>query len=74
MIRAKGAAEEEVPLAEVVHSGDRALLMTGGRGGRGNASFKSGWNKSVELALSCVNLSEVQMLCTTSICQIRNCM
>ncbi|KAL0053951.1 hypothetical protein WJX82_001595 [Trebouxia sp. C0006] len=50
VIRAKGAAEEEVPLAEVVHSGDRALLMTGGRGGRGNASFKSGWNKAPQIA------------------------
>lgn len=50
VIRAKGAAEEEVPLAEVVHSGDTALLMTGGRGGRGNASFKSGWNKAPQIA------------------------
>ncbi|KAL0024046.1 hypothetical protein WJX77_011544 [Trebouxia sp. C0004] len=50
VIRAKGAAEEEAPLAEVVHSGDRALLMTGGRGGRGNASFKSGWNKAPQIA------------------------
>ncbi len=45
VIRAKGAGEEEVPLAEVVHAGDQALLMTGGRGGRGNASFKSAYNK-----------------------------
>ena len=49
VVRAKGAAEEEPPLAEMVHAGDQALLMTGGRGGRGNASFKSGWNKSVLL-------------------------
>ena len=45
VVRAKGAAEVDAPLAEVVHAGDRALLMTGGRGGRGNASFKSGYNK-----------------------------
>ena len=32
-------------LAEVLQDGDRALLMVGGRGGRGNASFKSGRNK-----------------------------
>lgn len=45
VVRAKGAAEEDAPLAEMVHAGDRALLMTGGRGGRGNASFKSAFNK-----------------------------
>lgn len=45
VVRAKGAAEEDAPLAEVVQAGDRALLMTGGRGGRGNASFKSAFNK-----------------------------
>lgn len=50
VIRAKGAAEEDVPLAEVVHPGDRALLMTGGRGGRGNASFKSAYNKAPQIA------------------------
>lgn len=53
VVRAKGAAEEDAPLAEVVHAGDRALLMTGGRGGRGNASFKSAFNKCAAPFLHC---------------------
>ncbi|KAF9589850.1 hypothetical protein IFM89_028785 [Coptis chinensis] len=32
-------------LLELLHPGERALLLPGGRGGRGNASFKSGTNK-----------------------------
>ncbi|GKD41443.1 GTP-binding protein OBGC, chloroplastic, partial [Tanacetum coccineum] len=32
-------------LLELLYSGDKALLLPGGRGGRGNASFKSGTNK-----------------------------
>lgn len=44
VVRAKDAEEGEV-LAEVLQEGDRALLMMGGRGGRGNASFKSQRNK-----------------------------
>lgn len=50
VIRAKGAGVDDPPLAEVVQAGDQALLMTGGRGGRGNASFKSGYNKAPQIA------------------------
>ncbi|KAF3782322.1 putative GTP-binding protein [Nymphaea thermarum] len=32
-------------LLELMHPGQRALLLPGGRGGRGNASFKSGTNR-----------------------------
>lgn len=62
VVRAKGAAEEEPPLAEMVHAGDQALLMTGGRGGRGNASFKSGWNKSVTLFCRHMNMCLYDLL------------
>ena len=44
VVKANDAKEGEV-LAEVLQDGDRALLMMGGRGGRGNASFKSQRNK-----------------------------
>ncbi|CAI9284752.1 unnamed protein product [Lactuca saligna] len=37
-------------LLELLHPGDRALLLPGGRGGRGNASFKSGANKVPRIA------------------------
>lgn len=37
-------------LLELLHPGDRALLLPGGRGGRGNASFKSGTNKVPRIA------------------------
>lgn len=42
-------AEGEV-LLELLHPGQRALLLPGGRGGRGNASFKSGTNKVPKIA------------------------
>ena len=45
IFRRRGAAEGEPPLAELVVAGERALLVAGGRGGRGNASFKTGRNK-----------------------------
>ncbi|KZV27739.1 GTP-binding protein OBGC, chloroplastic [Dorcoceras hygrometricum] len=35
---------------EVLHPGQRALLLPGGRGGRGNASFKTGINKAPKIA------------------------
>lgn len=42
------ADEEEeassVPLAELFKEGDKALLIMGGLGGRGNASFKTSMN------------------------------
>ncbi|XP_057431644.1 GTP-binding protein OBGC, chloroplastic isoform X2 [Lotus japonicus] len=37
-------------LLEMVSPGQRALLLPGGRGGRGNASFKSGSNKVPKIA------------------------
>ncbi|XP_073128939.1 GTP-binding protein OBGC, chloroplastic-like [Henckelia pumila] len=37
-------------LFEVLHPGQRALLLPGGRGGRGNASFKTGMNKAPKIA------------------------
>ncbi|XP_057749534.1 GTP-binding protein OBGC, chloroplastic [Arachis stenosperma] len=43
------AGKEEV-LLEMVRPGQRALLLPGGRGGRGNASFKSGNNKVPKIA------------------------
>lgn len=44
VVKLKGDVEGKA-LAEVLQDGDRALLMVGGRGGRGNASFKSQRNK-----------------------------
>ncbi|XVF28364.1 hypothetical protein REPUB_Repub15cG0023300 [Reevesia pubescens] len=43
------AGNEEV-LLELLYPGQRALLLPGGRGGRGNASFKSGNNKVPKIA------------------------
>ncbi|KAK9933718.1 hypothetical protein M0R45_020897 [Rubus argutus] len=43
------AGKEEV-LLELLHPGQRGLLLPGGRGGRGNASFKSGANKVPRIA------------------------
>ncbi|GMH29298.1 hypothetical protein Nepgr_031141 [Nepenthes gracilis] len=37
-------------LLELLQPGQRALLLPGGRGGRGNASFKSGTNKVPKIA------------------------
>ncbi|KAK6913802.1 GTP binding domain [Dillenia turbinata] len=37
-------------LLELLYPGQRALLLPGGRGGRGNASFKSGTNKVPRIA------------------------
>ena len=45
IMRRKDAPEGEKPLAELLRHGERALLAAGGRGGRGNASFKTGRNK-----------------------------
>ncbi|KAL0730155.1 hypothetical protein Bca4012_026248 [Brassica carinata] len=46
----EGEEEEKEVLLELLHPGQRALLMPGGRGGRGNASFKSGMNKVPRIA------------------------
>ncbi|XP_009770676.1 GTP-binding protein OBGC, chloroplastic [Nicotiana sylvestris] len=37
-------------LFELLHPGQRALLLPGGRGGRGNASFKTGSNRVPKIA------------------------
>ncbi|CAH8313607.1 unnamed protein product [Eruca vesicaria subsp. sativa] len=42
--------EEKEVLLELLYPGQRALLIPGGRGGRGNASFKSGMNKVPRIA------------------------
>lgn len=42
--------EQGDPLLELLHPGQRALLLPGGKGGRGNASFKSGVNKVPKIA------------------------
>lgn len=49
---AEGVEEEEEKevLLELLYPGQRALLLPGGRGGRGNASFKSGMNKVPRIA------------------------
>lgn len=42
--------EQGTVLLELLHPGQRALLLRGGRGGRGNASFKTGVNKVPKIA------------------------
>lgn len=42
--------EGEPPLAELVTVGQKALIAVGGRGGRGNMSFKTGKNTAPTLA------------------------
>ena len=44
IVRQEGDEEAGTSLAELLHAGQRALLAQGGRGGRGNASFKTGRN------------------------------
>lgn len=49
----RGAREDRIEgqvLLELLHPGQRALLLPGGRGGRGNAAFKSGLNKVPRIA------------------------
>eukprot|EP00798_Chlamydomonas_sp_ICE-L_P000270 gene270-4016_t len=50
IIRLKGAGEGEAPLAELLKDGDKALLLVGGRGGRGNESFKTSLNNAPAIA------------------------
>lgn len=45
----KGGVQGDV-LLELLQPGQRALLLPGGRGGRGNASFKTGMNKVPKIA------------------------
>eukprot|EP00873_Tetraselmis_striata_P035218 jgi/Tetstr1/455482/TSEL_042311.t1 len=44
IVRARDAEEGDPPVAELLHAGDKVLLVAGGRGGRGNSSFKSNMN------------------------------
>ena len=50
IVRKRDAEEGEPPLAEVVKAGDRVLLAPGGRGGRGNMSFKTARNTAPAMA------------------------
>jgi GTPase len=50
IVRARDAREGDPPLAELVTPGQRALLCVGGRGGRGNASFKTARDTAPALA------------------------
>jgi GTP-binding protein len=42
--------QDEAPLAELVEAGEKALLLVGGRGGRGNYSFKTARNNAPTIA------------------------
>ncbi|GKD16217.1 ribonuclease H-like domain-containing protein [Tanacetum coccineum] len=46
----RGSRLGKIGLLELLYNGDKALLLPGGRGGRGNASFKSGKNKVPRIA------------------------
>ncbi|KAJ4817285.1 GTPase obg [Rhynchospora pubera] len=46
----KGESGKSEVLMELVRPGQKALLLPGGRGGRGNAAFKSGTNKAPKIA------------------------
>nr|GMD77811.1 GTP-binding protein OBGC, chloroplastic [Ipomoea batatas] len=51
VVRESGnGGEQGNVLLELLHPGQRALLLRGGRGGRGNASFKTGVNKAPKIA------------------------
>lgn len=50
IIRRRGADDDEPPLAELLQPGQKALLLVGGRGGRGNYAFKTSTNKAPTLA------------------------
>jgi len=52
IIRRKDAGEDDPPLAELLNAGDRALLLVGGRPGRGNESFKTHQNNAPAFAES----------------------
>jgi Obg family GTPase CgtA len=50
MVRDRSAGKEAPPLFELLRPGDRVLVAAGGRGGRGNLSFKSARNTAPALA------------------------
>ncbi|KAG2433016.1 hypothetical protein HXX76_008743 [Chlamydomonas incerta] len=50
IIRRKESEEDDAPLAELLQPGERALLAVGGRGGRGNFSFKTSRDRAPTIA------------------------
>eukprot|EP00191_Tetraselmis_sp_GSL018_P016663 CAMPEP_0177582200 /NCGR_PEP_ID=MMETSP0419_2-20121207/2598_1 /TAXON_ID=582737 /ORGANISM="Tetraselmis sp., Strain GSL018" /LENGTH=613 /DNA_ID=CAMNT_0019071381 /DNA_START=221 /DNA_END=2062 /DNA_ORIENTATION=+ len=52
IIRERDADPRDPPVAELLREGDKALLVAGGRGGRGNSSFKSNLNSCPVIAES----------------------
>lgn len=58
----KGELGESEVLMELVRPGQKALLLPGGRGGRGNAAFKSGSNKIPKIAERGEEGAEMYML------------
>ena len=50
IVRARGAAEGDPPLYELLRPGARVRVASGGRGGRGNLAFKSARNNAPALA------------------------
>ncbi|CAG9462771.1 unnamed protein product [Pedinophyceae sp. YPF-701] len=50
VIRRKGDPSGAPAVAEILKDGERALLCAGGRGGRGNATFKTGRNRAPMMA------------------------
>lgn len=58
----KGELGKSEVLMELVRPGQRALLLPGGRGGRGNAAFKSGNNKIPKIAERGEEGAEMYML------------
>ena len=50
LVRAADAPEGAPPLAELMRPGEQVILLEGGQGGRGNASFKSSLNRAPVIA------------------------
>ncbi|GIL45963.1 hypothetical protein Vafri_3071, partial [Volvox africanus] len=50
IIRRRDTGPDEPPLAELIHPNQRALLAAGGRGGRGNFSFKTARERAPTIA------------------------
>ncbi len=50
LMQHRDAEEGEPPLAELLKPGERALLAVGGRGGRGNFSFKTSRDRAPTIA------------------------